>query len=893
MSQDPRFQRVKEIFLAAVAAPDADRHGVVSAAAADDPDLAADVLALLAHHSTPSALLREAPASALEVKPEANGLPVPLGRFVLQRLLGEGATGRVFAGMQQNPRRPVAVKLLRPGLQSHARTIERFLREAEVLAKLDHPGIARVFESGVATLAWGPQAFIAMELIEGLPLAEYAARHNLSVPAKLELLAKVCDAVEYSHSHGVIHRDLKPSNVLVQPDGQPRVLDFGVAHAMYDETGTQPTLGRDLVGTLAYMSPEYAEGNDPGGAHSDVYSLGVIAYELISGFRPVVTDGTRLWEAMRAIREHRFPSLRERAPSCGVDLDMVVDKALRVEASDRYQSAGEFAADLRCIVENRPVSVHPPTLGYRLGKFLRRTRKASVVSAAVIALLLAGGVMSVRQWMVAQSRLREMELTLGFEKMLPRHRPGVTSADTTAQALSTVSSLATTELKEHPTVEATVQYRIGMEYIGSLGRFAEAERSMRRAIELSKRKDLKDPLVRELTRDWAALAAWRDNSFTSEEPLRKLVEEVARRGDDPAELYLARRQLAWMLSSRGLSDGLTAELNELEKLGAGLGEKYQRTKRFELSCIRASATFYSGNAQEAERLMPPLDEIREGIDRTPWRVAYRGAAHLAASVQLALGRVETAQDLLERLLLAIESELGPKSFEAVAIRSRLAGLLWLRGEKAAAERAFAELAEMTGPEGLDDPVLRGNALNSRGACLRDLGRLEEAESTLLEALAIRLQTGGPDSLVVSDTRMNLASLHLRRGRASEALSCAQDAERIRRLRSQWTPPKESETRAMIGRAKMMMDGPAAGLEDLQRAWQVRFDGGLVTNWQTNIAVDGVLEALLALGRIEEAERITRLEHSKLVEVAGPENLATKLAEERLAKVVLRVAKKSD
>lgn len=890
MTDDVRFKRVKEIFLAAIEAPEPERSRLVSIEAAGDPELRAEVLALLDHHAQPTALLRESPG-AVEAKPAPVGLPLPMGRYTLEGLLGEGATGRVYAASQQSPRRRVAIKLLRYWMQSEERSTERFLREAELLAQLDHPGIARVFESGVAELPWGPQAYIAMELVDGLPLTEYAARRSLSIPERLELLARICDAVDYSHTHGVIHRDLKPSNVLVQGDGQPRVLDFGVAHAMHDEAGTQPTLGGDLVGTLAYMSPEYAEGIDRGGTPCDVYSLGVMAYELISGSRPIVTERTTLWDAMRAIREHRFPALRERAPGCGTDLDLVVDKALRFDPRDRYQSAAAFAADLRRVVANKPVSVRRPTVGYRLSKFLRRTPRAAIVAAITIAVLLAGGVLSVRQWMLARQRVREMALTLDYSSKLPKHRPGVTSPDTTAETLSNVSRRAALELRGHPIVEAGVQYHIGVEFLGALGRFAEAERMLQRAIELSGSRGLEDPLVADVTLRLAALSLWRDNSHAFEDAVRRLVDELARRGNEPLKLYYARRQFAWYLSVKGLSDELTVQLEKMDALAKVIGEPYLQTQVFDAACIKASALFYSGRAGDAQHLLPPLEESKEGLVKTPWLVVYRNAAHIGAFVYVALGRIDEAQDLLQHLLRASVAELGPKSFEAVTIRSRLAGLLWLQGDPAAAEREFADIAASAGPEGLDDAVLRGNALNSRGVCLRDMGRFEEAESVLKEALSIRLRNGGPDSATVADTHMNLASLYVRWGRGSEALPCAREAARIRQVRGRWTAPLESESRAMIGRAQMLMDGPEAALEELQHAWQIRFHRGLLTNWQTNIAVDGLLEALHALGRDEEAKRVADIEHAELTELVGPDNAATKLAAQRRANVVQRIAKK--
>lgn len=884
MSDDARFQRVKEIFLAAVEAPIGERARVVADAAAGDPVLVADVMALLDHHGSPSPYLRE--PAGLESDPKNDGLPLAMGRYVLERLLGEGATGRVFAATQRNPRRPVAVKLLRPGLQAEGRGTERFLREAEVLAKLDHPGIARVYESGIAMLAWGPQAFIAMERIEGQPLTQFALQRGLDLAAKLTLLAKVCDAVEYSHAHGVVHRDLKPSNVLVQEDGQPRVLDFGVAHAMHDDAGTPTISSSDLVGTLAYMSPERADRRDPGGVHSDVYSLGVIAYELIAGSLPVVAREAGIWDAMRAVRERRFESLRESVPACGLDLELVVGKALRSEPSDRYQSAAAFAADLRRVIECRPVSVRKPTALYRLSRLMLRTPRRVIVGGVVIATAVAGGVLSAGQWILARQKLQEMRLTREYDSMLPRHRPGVTPADATAAALADMSRRASAELASHPVVEADLQYRIGMEYYAMLGRYADAERKLLRARKLTASKGARDPLVEDVAIGLALLWAWRDNTHEAEEKMRRIVRELERGGDDPARLSFARRQLAWRLSLKGRSDELDAQLVAIEKES---NNESASVAAFEVRCIRASALHYAGDAAQAEQLLPPIEEIKRLLRGEPWETAYRGAGHLAAFIQLNFGRIDTAEEILRLVLEATVSEQGSTSYEAIVTRNRLAGILWLKKDYGAAEREFAEIAALTAPGELNDPVLQSTALNNRAVCLRDLGRLAEAEATLNEALAIRRTTGGPESVVVSDTLLNLASVHLRAGRGAQALACAQESARIRRLRGQWIPSRESETRAMIGRAQMMVDGPAAGLAELERAWQIRWDSKLLTNWQTNAAVDGLLEALLALGRGDDARRVAEQELAAIRESVGPDNEATRRATERCAMVAERLA----
>src|SRR5262249_46703789 len=235
-------------------------------------------------------------------------LPPTIARYRLIRVLGEGGMGMVYEAEQDNPRRTVALKVIRPGLTS-AFLLRRFAREAQILGRLRHPGIAQVYDAGVAE---GGQPYFAMELIAGLPLDRYASEHALDAPGRLELLARVCDAVQHAHERGVIHRDLKPANVLVEPSGQPRVLDFGVARAadLGQTAGGGRTEAGQLLGTLAYMSPEQASG-DPSalGPRTDVYALGVILYELLAHQLPYRLDGLPLPEAARGICEQEAAPL--------------------------------------------------------------------------------------------------------------------------------------------------------------------------------------------------------------------------------------------------------------------------------------------------------------------------------------------------------------------------------------------------------------------------------------------------------------------------------------------------------------------------------------------------------------------------------------------------------
>src|SRR5262249_49920035 len=229
------------------------------------------------------------------------------------RLLGEGGMGAVYEAEQDNPRRPVALKVIRPGLVSPA-LLKRFAREAEILGRLHHPGIAQIHEAGVAE---DGQPFFAMELVRGLPLDEYARRHSLDAAGRLDLLTRVCEAVQHAHERGIIHRDLKPSNILVDETGQPRVLDFGVARAAGPGTlaSAAVTGTAQLVGTLGYMSPEQVVADpDSLDRRSDVYTLGVILFQLLAGRPPYALEGLPLPEGARVIREQGPPRLAAARP---------------------------------------------------------------------------------------------------------------------------------------------------------------------------------------------------------------------------------------------------------------------------------------------------------------------------------------------------------------------------------------------------------------------------------------------------------------------------------------------------------------------------------------------------------------------------------------------------
>ncbi len=419
--------------------------------------------------------------------------PESVGPYRIVEPLGEGGMGIVYHAEQERPiRRRVALKLIKPGMDTR-QILARFESERQALAIMNHPAVARVFDAG-ATEDGRP--YFAMEYVAGLPITEHCDTHRLGARDRLKLFVRVCDAVQHAHQNAIIHRDLKPSNILVATDegrSEPKIIDFGIAKATdrhLNEHSTQLTGSGQIVGTPEYMSPEQLSSSVPVDTRTDVYSLGVLLYELLVGARPFTIgpeDGT-FEEVRHKIRTEDPPRPSSKAGSRQLrgDLDWIVMKTLEKDPDRRYVSPAELAADIERHLERKPVLACPPSTTYRIGRFVRRHRVA--VSAAVIVVIgLATGAFAAAMGLARAER--ETRATARISDYLIR-LVGVADPSRgrgTARALLDEGAARLSELGDQPLVQARLMDQMGVAYT-RLGQFEQARELIEQGLTIRERE---------------------------------------------------------------------------------------------------------------------------------------------------------------------------------------------------------------------------------------------------------------------------------------------------------------------------------------------------------------------------------------------------------------------
>lgn len=421
------FERARAIFVEICDLPDVQRSDALDRACAHDASLRREVESLIAMDSVRDDLLSDEAVSqgiafGVDDLCDDRTIPEQIGGYRILRKLGDGGMGTVYEAQQQDPHRVVAIKTLQRWHASRS-MIRRFRQESQLLGRLQHRGIAHIYEASVHDAGDGspPLPYFAMELVRGLPLHRHLQEHTLSSRDRLALFLEIADAVAYAHQRGIVHRDLKPGNILVTEEGQPKVIDFGIATSVDREeigarTGdsgqehawtTLRTTPGQLVGTVPYMSPEQF-GGDPTAidVRTDVYSLAVVLYEMLAGRLPHDVRSLSLADAARTIRDESHPRLGSLSRDCRGDLETIVNKALEKDPDRRYPSVLEFAADVRRFLEHQPISARPPSTFDQLAKFTRRNKPLVGGIVGVFLVLIAGVISTASFWWEARANLR-------------------------------------------------------------------------------------------------------------------------------------------------------------------------------------------------------------------------------------------------------------------------------------------------------------------------------------------------------------------------------------------------------------------------------------------------------------------------------------------------------
>lgn len=788
---DRHWPRVQELFLAAVELPVGARAAFVERS---EPDAAirAMVLDMLEADGDPAAIFAGSAAAFIPASLSAKfgdpaEVPDPMigemvGPYHVLERIGHGGMGDVYLAEHEGFEHRVALKVIRRGMQSDD-VIRRFDQERQIVASLAHPNVARLFDGGLTRdgLPW-----FSMELIQGEPIDRWCIRQNVPIRDRLALFGTVCDAVQYAHARLVVHRDLKPGNILVSNEGTAKLLDFGIAKVL---TG-DPLGDRDLTQTgvrpmsPAHAAPEQIRG-EPVTTATDVYALGVVLFEMLTGKGPYWEEltGRALEEAILTATPGR-PVLATAGRS-GTDLGNIVMMALRKEPDRRYPSAGALADDIRRLLAGFPVTATRDSALYRMHSFVGRNRAA--VAAVAIGLLVTGA--SVAWYTVrlreeraqAQLEARKAEQVAGFlqgiftapDPMVPSREASTGLNRTAGQLLASAVARIDDDLGEQPAVRSSLLSVLGNTY-RSLGEYRQAVTLLERADSARIQSGDPDPRLALQLANGLGSAYWELGDL------------------DRAETY-QRRAFDAITATSGPDDfGVAVVTNDLAIL------LWQKGKFGEAEPLMVEALRIFGLADSLE-----APELATAISNH-------------AIVLRELGRIDEAEREYRRAIALKRSALGPKHPSLANSLGQLATLLLEnRGDASGAEALDLEaLAIRREALGERHPYV-AVSLNELAGAYRAGGRLEDAERTFREALTLRrevLEAGHPH---IAYSLVGLGELLIERGRSAEATPMLEEALRIRVAALPGDHWLLAETRSRLGRCLALVGRTAEAMALLQ------------------------------------------------------------------------------
>jgi serine/threonine protein kinase/uncharacterized protein HemY len=737
------------------------------------------------------------------------------GYRMIQKL-GEGGMGEVWEAEQMDPiRRRVALKVVKWGMDTRE-VIARFESERQALALMNHPAIARVYDAG-ATEQGSP--FFAMELISAMPINTYCDHHKLGTRARLELLVEVCDGVQHAHQKGIIHRDLKPSNVLVTVQDNktlPKIIDFGVAKATAQpltEASVYTTFGQ-LIGTPEYMSPEQAEmtGLDID-TRSDIYSLGVMLYELLAGalpFNPNELRRSSLAEIQRKIRDEDPPrpsaqfsrldhesSLRVAAnrnsdPATLVrrlkgDLDWIVMKALEKDRTRRYETANALALDLERYLHDEPVRARPPSTSYRMRKFIRRHSVGVTAASLVLVALILGiggttvGLIRTRRAELAARREAATAAQVSgflvdlFQVSDPSEARG--NSVTAREILGKGAARIRTDLQGQPDVQARLMHTIGKVY-SELGLYPEARGLLEEAANTRERIGGESA---ELAETLAALGDLSTTQGQYEQAIPLLQRSLSLRERILGPESIAVAQSLNSLASVYRQQGKYTEAIPLLQRSLRIRERIFGTNHAEIASTASTlASVYAeqGKYAEAEPIFQRALTIREKT-LGPDHPDVAGQLNNLANINFEQGKLAEAEGLYTRALAIYEKAYGPDHANVARALYNLANVYGDQRKFTDAlklyQRAVGIWEKALGP---DHPNFAAG-LTALGSTLESLERYTEAEPALKRALAIREKSLAPDHPFIATSAQYLGDLYRKEKRYTEAEALLLRALKIR------------------------------------------------------------------------------------------------------------------